>query len=211
MSTPDYHHEQKPVNFGDFYSPPNYDPYADTRTRTEDTESVYTHATSGIVALDNSGRKNELGQTEAEAVAHSYRSSPTNDADSKTSGAVSALDRRTSTFSQNRKSMAPSNADALTYIDEDFNYYSSRKDTPSGDKMDDPLVQNAADMGRTDRTRSMSELGEGHVFSFMSLHLIPSVRISGPLQEWVRCASEGRVCIPEIFWRQISFGATDRK
>lgn len=161
MATPNYYHEQRNVNFGD-YEPPNYDPYADTRTRTNDTESVYTHATSGILAPDDSGIKNDFGQTEAEAVAHSYRSSPLSSTDARSSkpGSSSGLDRRTSAFSQNRKSVALSNVDAMTYIDEDFNYYSSRKNTSSGEKLDDPLVQNAAGMGRADGSRSMSELGE---------------------------------------------------
>jgi len=44
----------------------------------------------------------------------------------------------------------------MTYIDEDFNYYSSRKPSEADDKHDASLIGNAADMGRLDGgTRGM--------------------------------------------------------
>lgn len=159
MTTP-YHYEQRAVNFGD-YGPPDYDPYADTRTRTNDAASTYTHATSGILVPDDSVKKNEYGQTEAEAVAHSYLSFPPS-ADPSTSrqSRVSSIDRRTSNTSKYRKSFAPSNTDALTYIDEEGNYYSNRKKYNLADKSEDSLVHNAADMGENQAPRSMTDLGE---------------------------------------------------
>lgn len=143
-------YEQRPVNFGDdeaIY----HDPY-DAHTLSFDASSKMTHQTSGVPALDVSGLKNEDGQTQAELLASEYRSSPTS---SRRSGPED-LSRKPS-FSQNRKSAA-SNLDALTYIDEDFNYYSNRQ-RPVNDRSGDSLIYNAADMGREGSNRSIQDLG----------------------------------------------------
>lgn len=144
----------KPVNFGDQESPYN-DPY-DTKTRTvTDNSSFRTYQTSGILAADTSGKKNEHGQTEAQIVAFDYQlSSPRSPTSSD------PLARKPSNASAHRKSFAPSNTDALTYIDEDFNYYPSRAKNSSTDRDSALLVANAADMGRKDReSRGFDDLG----------------------------------------------------
>jgi len=55
-----YQYYERPVNFGDAS-----DPYPDNKTRTADASSQATHATSGILVVDTSGHRDELGQTEA--------------------------------------------------------------------------------------------------------------------------------------------------
>lgn len=117
---------------------------------TADASSVLTHQTSGILAPDASGIRNEHGQTEAELVAYDYRSSPVS-----TTPSTSRLVRPQSTELTPRSShyggksyAASSVVDALTYIDEDFNYYPSQNDRQaSGDTQDASLVHNAANMG----------------------------------------------------------------
>lgn len=72
-----YSYYSQPVNFGDHAS--RYNDAYDTRTQTMtvDNSSLRTYQTSGIPAEDHSGKRNQLGQTEAEIVAFDYhRSSP---------------------------------------------------------------------------------------------------------------------------------------
>ena len=122
---------------------------------------MMTSGTSGILAVDPSGMKNTEGKTEAELVAHTYRTSPeSSPTASRTPGDQGDLKRSSSAFGG--KSETHSNMDALTYIDEDFNYYSSKKDrgpSTKADHSDMSLVDNAADMGRLSR-HSMADLGE---------------------------------------------------
>ena len=156
-----YAYYSQPVNFGD--QPSYNDPYdARTRTITADNSSLNTYQTSGVPAVDTSGKKNEHGQTEAEIVAFDYhRSSPLTPSSSKM-GYSESLTRQPSNKSSHRKSFAPSNTDALTYIDEDFNYYPSRTNTkPNPDRDSALLVANAAGMGRKDtrESRAFNDLG----------------------------------------------------
>ena len=88
------------------------------------------------------------GHTEAEAVMHRYRTSPVSPSDS---GAQGSSLRPLSTV----KERPPSTAGALTYIDEDFNYYPSRRPTET-DAHDASLVRNAAEPGRS---RGFQDLG----------------------------------------------------
>lgn len=151
-----YQYYQKPVNFGDFS-----DPYPGSKTRTADASSLATHATSGILVLDTSDHRDEHGQSAAERVASEYLSSPSPNS-SSSSGTAVARSRSIDASSQfGRKSVAPSNLDAMTYIDEDFNYYSSRKPSEADDKNDSSLIGDAAGMGRSDGARSMADLGKG--------------------------------------------------
>jgi hypothetical protein len=149
----------QPVNFGDKHSTYN-DPYdARTQTVTADHSSLHTYQTSGVLAEDPSGRRNAHGQTEAEIVAFDYQlSSPK----SPTSGDADNLARQPSVKSAHGKSYAASNTDAMTYIDEDFNYYSSKRNSkPIPDRDSAHLVSNAADMGRKDTrdSRAFNDLG----------------------------------------------------
>ncbi|KAH8120280.1 rhomboid-domain-containing protein, partial [Phellopilus nigrolimitatus] len=150
---------QRQVNFDDYsdYTPPKFDPYDTPSHPGNDAASTATFATSGIRALGVSGKKNGLGQAEAEEVTSSYQdfsSSPV----SGTSRALnnSGVDRRTSDGSQYSRSYAQSNKDALVYTDEGYDPYASRKGRYTDD--DDALVQNAADMGRSDQPKTIDDL-----------------------------------------------------
>ena len=154
---------QGPVNFRDDVS---YDTEMVARApplvQDSDVSSIATRATSGVLAIDTTGSKNEFGQTEAEGVLHKYRTSPSSASPgsvmSPSGGDAVARTRSVDRQSQFRKSYAASNMDAMTYVDEDFNYYPSRRVSETDDKFDASLVQNAANMGRSD-SRGMSDLG----------------------------------------------------
>ncbi|TDL28516.1 rhomboid-domain-containing protein [Rickenella mellea] len=141
--------EQRPVNFGD--EEYTYDTQERSTNRPSlDATSRLTHQTSGIPVPDSSMRKNEFGQTEAEALASEYRSSPSSSRNSQPPGNFDRL----SSFSQHRKSVA-SNLDALTYIDEEFNYYPSQPTPQTSD--DRSLIINAADIGRSGSSPAIQE------------------------------------------------------
>lgn len=183
MTTSFHPREERPVNFGDFDSAYNDHYDADTRTRTADASSMLTNQTSGVLAYDHSAEVNEHGQTAAELVAYDYRSSPIN-----SSPSMSRLVRRqsegfesTPRTSQYGKDYAASSVvDAMTYIDEDFNYYPSRNTRQSSsDKQDISLMHNAAVMGGERNSRSVEDMGMEVMLTFFSslpensIHRIP--------------------------------------
>ena len=102
------------------------------------------------------------GQTEAEIVAFDYHQSSPRSPTSNAGGFTDNHSRQPSVRSAHGKSYAASNTDALTYIDEDFNYYSNKRDSkPIPDRDSALLVSNAADMGRKDTrdSRAFNDLG----------------------------------------------------
>ena len=150
------HFDQRLVKFDD-YTPPDFDPY-ESNNKVNDTSSVLTRATTGILAADTSVKKNDLGQTEAEAVAHSYRSFPERISEERGSSSRS-VDRRMSDMGRTRSSRAPSRMEALSYRDEDTNHYSDLKSPRNVDQSEDSLVRHAARMGSADYSKNIGELG----------------------------------------------------
>ncbi|KAI5123620.1 hypothetical protein M0805_003434 [Coniferiporia weirii] len=159
MTTNQY--ERKHDNLVDYsdYTPPKLDPYeAHIQASVNDASSVMTRATSGILAADTSRRKNDLGETEAEELANSYRSTPPNYAAPSGTLVASGLDRMPSTTQSSRylEDYTQSNATTLADINEDDPGYSYNKGRRVDD--DESLVRGAADMGKLDNSRSMADL-----------------------------------------------------
>ncbi|THH09466.1 hypothetical protein EW145_g1984 [Phellinidium pouzarii] len=136
------------------YTPHNFNSYETTNANTSDTSSTITRATSGILASDASGKKNDYGETEAEEVANSYLSTPSNYTSSRVKNGFGGSQ---SISSQNQESYyAQSNMDTLAGASVDENLHSSIKALRADDN--DSLVGNAADTGRLDKGGSMGEL-----------------------------------------------------
>lgn len=123
------------------YSPPAFDPYE----QTVDNSSVYTRAASGVLIPDDTGKKNGLGQTEAEEVANSYRSSPLNESQRASTSSVTL-----------GRSLSPAND---KQEDNRSSYYK-----PYNAEDDQSLVKNAAVIGNLDKSRNMGELGKWPTF-----------------------------------------------
>ena len=120
------------------FSPPAFDPY---EQNDHDKFSVYTRATSGVIAPDDSGQKNDLGHTEAEEVANSYRLSPLKEYQEPSSSSMT-LGRELSSPNDKQE-------------DNRSSYYK-----PYNAEDDQSLVGNAAGMGGLDKSKSMGELGK---------------------------------------------------
>lgn len=195
MNTHDAHHysfEEQPVNFGD--GPDYYDPYDHASSSPGwDASTAQTNLTSGVLAYDTSGDRNSMGLTQAELVASEYRYSPTS---SRQAAAGSHDMSRHQSTTSNRKSAAgsvlypASSTDALTYIDEDFNYYSNRRPRVTRETSNSGLVSNAADMGTSEPMagRSVQDLGQCLSLSILYLTIVISygcVEYAEPLPEKV--------------------------
>jgi hypothetical protein len=109
------------------------------------------------------GGLNERGETRAQALASEYRSSPVNL--SPRDGALSSASSQTFSSSEQskdllakRKSVASSNLDAMTYVDENYNIYRSPR-MKNGDQFNDnaSLVDHAA--APAGASRRMADLG----------------------------------------------------
>ncbi|EJD03994.1 rhomboid-domain-containing protein [Fomitiporia mediterranea MF3/22] len=151
---------QKQVNFADFddgyssYTPQKYDPYeSHFQSRGDATSIAPSHATSGFLAHDSPRRANTLGETEAQELANSYQTRASQNSTSTTLN--EGLDRRPSGASKLHSTYGPSGKDPL--VDDEYTPYS---DHPKGFRTsdDDPLVHNAADMGKADGSRGMGDL-----------------------------------------------------
>ncbi|KAG9033105.1 hypothetical protein FS837_002548 [Tulasnella sp. UAMH 9824] len=148
--------EQRPVNFNDDDSagPPAYDSSNRNPHRTPAPSTMYSmpgisRPVSGITAEDPFSQVDEYGQTRAESVAKQYRRESTgqgyrredsfNDVDFDERSQPSPITPgygkpQGGPYDSNKSSIYPYGAstDAITYIDENFNTYSSRNRKPEG-------------------------------------------------------------------------------
>ncbi|KAG8989754.1 hypothetical protein FRB90_002088, partial [Tulasnella sp. 427] len=151
--------EQRPVNFNDDDStgPPAYDSSSRNPHKTPAPSTMYSlpgisRPVSGITAEDPFSQLDEYGQTRAESVAKQYRresstgqggrreDSMYDDVDFDSRDAPSPVTARSPSsqkplvgpYDSNKSSVYPYGAstDAITYIDENFNTYSSRRRKP---------------------------------------------------------------------------------
>ena len=152
----------KQVNFEPEYSsyrPPAYDPFDTNSPQLDakfDAATIASHATSGVVAYQKPTTLNALGETEAEEMASSYRSAPS--VYSHNSTQDGRLSRQTSSASQARRNMTSPRPN-LGDVEEEYTPYSDQGKNIRTDDDDNPLVQNAADMGRSDKKKAMDDLG----------------------------------------------------
>lgn len=103
---------EKPVNFGSEYD----DPYASTEHDNNfDRATTGTHYTTGVVADDPSHFTNERGETRAQELANSYRSTT-----SANRPPLPSSRRGSKAHRPNAPSVAASRMTDLTYIDENF-------------------------------------------------------------------------------------------
>ncbi|CAE6446731.1 unnamed protein product [Rhizoctonia solani] len=114
------------------------------------------------------GGLNERGETRAQALASEYRSSPVNLSPRARDGALSSSSSQTFSSSEQskdllakRKSVASSNLDAMTYVDENYNIYRSPQ-MKNGDQFNDnaSLVDHAAAPAGTSRRMADLEYAE---------------------------------------------------
>ncbi|GAB1517439.1 hypothetical protein RhiTH_000487 [Rhizoctonia solani] len=114
------------------------------------------------------GGLNERGETRAQALASEYRSSPVNLSPRARDGALSSSSSQTFSSSEQskdllakRKSVAYSNLDAMTYVDENYNIYRSPQ-MKNGDQFNDnaSLVDHAAAPAGTSRRMADLEYAE---------------------------------------------------
>ncbi|KAG8960612.1 hypothetical protein FRC05_006720 [Tulasnella sp. 425] len=148
--------EQRPVNFNDddTSGPPAYDSPSRNTQKPPAPSTMYSmpgisRPVSGITAEDPFSQKDEYGQTRAESVARQYRRESAvqgyNKEDSmddvdfdepSPTHPRSPADNRAQAgqFDSNKSSIYPygSSTDAITYVDENFNTYSSRRKKPEG-------------------------------------------------------------------------------
>ncbi|KAG8910139.1 hypothetical protein FRC00_008786, partial [Tulasnella sp. 408] len=148
--------EQRPVNFNDDDSagPPAYDSSNRNPHKTPAPSTMYSlpgisRPVSGITAEDPFSQRDEYGQTRAESVAKQYRRESTgqgyrredsfNDVDFDERSQPSPITpgyskSQAGQYDSNKSSVYPYGAstDAITYIDENFNTYSSRNRKPDG-------------------------------------------------------------------------------
>ena len=152
----------KQVNFEPEYSsyrPPAYDPFDTNSPQLDakfDAATIASRATSGVVAYQKPTTLNALGETEAEEMASSYRSAPS--VYSHNSTQDGGLSRQTSSASQARRNMTSPRPN-LGDVEEEYTPYSDQGKNIRTDDDDNPLVQNAADMGRSDKKKAMDDLG----------------------------------------------------
>ncbi|KAJ1310202.1 hypothetical protein OPQ81_006945 [Rhizoctonia solani] len=150
----------QPVNFNDEPSSSNAH-HESKQSLAASTELSYPQSkfNSGISAYEDDpfvsgegykGGLNERGETRAQALASEYRSSPVNL--SPHDGVLSSASSQTYSSSEQskdllskRKSVASSNLDAMTYVDENYNVYRSPR-MKNGDQFNDnaSLVEHAA-------------------------------------------------------------------
>ncbi|CAG7846096.1 Uncharacterized rhomboid protein AN10929 [Serendipita indica DSM 11827] len=165
----------QPVNFNDSHSdffqraPTDGNPTGiqhEERRTYNDRSSVLTGWTSGITVPYHSEKRDD-GQTHAQAIANEYSNRASRMEPSATYNASpNARHSQALSGGGDRKSVGPDSA-GLSYIDENFRYYSSRGtpvshdhrrlDSPT-DAHDAPLVSNAADMdGSGHRLRDLGK------------------------------------------------------
>lgn len=118
-------------HFGDTLVRDPYETYGQNPPHaSNDASTITTAYTSGTRAPEPKVSRHSSGQTEAELLAAQYKDSPPH--------------REPSIFDGDKQS-----TNRLTYVDEDYNYYPSKPLPAIDDKQDAPLVQNAADVGRS--------------------------------------------------------------
>lgn len=130
------------------YNPPAFDPYE------AESSSVYTRVTSGVLAPDNSEKRNDLGYSEAEEVANSYRTSKLDPPQQSSSSGLSVSKNISGPF----------------HSDQDDNRSSYYK--PYGAEDDLSLVKNAATMGNLDKSKNIDELGTNPFLKEHTLKLL---------------------------------------
>lgn len=129
-------------HFGDGPVRDPYETYSEHPTH-EDTSTIATAYTSGVLAPQPFPPSNLGGQSEAESLAAHYK---------KASGPSIDQTLADDTTKQS--------ANRYTYVDEDFNYYPTKPLPVIDENQEAPLVPNAADVGRSG---NYQDLGESRV------------------------------------------------
>lgn len=153
---------QKRVNFNDYndsystYTPPKYDPYDSNfqSSKTDAASIAPSNGTSGFLAHDTPARPTTFVEPDTRDIGNSYKLEPSIHSQSD------GLDRRTSDAGMLR----PSGKDPLSDTDDGYSYSDRAKGYRADD--DDSLVHNAADMGRLDKPRGMSDLGMQRLIAY---------------------------------------------
>lgn len=197
--------EQRPVNFNDTDStgPPAYDGLSRNEHKTPVPSTMYSmpgisRPVSGITA-EELAHRDEYGQTRAESVARQYRRSTAPGAGTEDSMYDVDFDGRSepspihprspgdqkplqSPYDSHKSSIYPYGAstDAITYVDENFNTYSSRRRKPEAEPARSPdtpgVQQHFQDLGESTVTYMANVWGTYRVSALQSMPNLTNLR-----------------------------------